>query len=149
MESVLELIKPELSGSLSSNAIASNATERNIAKLIVKEVFKLEKYFIAICNDVLVEVLSFGSRLRLGKLECVGRRFNWIVENFFGERPSIRLGFDLIARFTIFLNEIHDLLWYKLVFTITGNNLPFLANYRLAVQNVGHPAGQVVNCKKV
>ena len=104
MESLLELVKTEFSGSASSSAITSNATEINIAKLFAKEVFKLEKYFIAICNDVLVEVLSFGSRLRLGKLECVGRRFNWTVENFFGECPSIRLGFDLSARFTIFLN---------------------------------------------
>ena len=103
MESVLELLKTEFSGSVYSR-IDPNSTERNIAKLIVKEVFKLEKYFIAICNDVLVEVLSFGSRLRLGKLECVGRRFNWIVENFFGECPPIRLGFDMSARFTIFLN---------------------------------------------
>ena len=90
------------SGSVSSSAITSNATERNIAKLIAKEVFKLEQFFIAICNDVLVEVLSFGSRLRLGKLELVGRRFNWTIENFFGERPSIRLGFNLTARFLIF-----------------------------------------------
>ena len=102
MESVLELLKTEFSGSVLSNAINSNSTERNIAKLIAKEVFKLEEFFIAICNDVLVEVLSFGSRLRLAKLECVGRRFNWTVENFLGERPSIRLGFNLIARFFIF-----------------------------------------------
>ena len=106
MESVLELLKTEFSGSVSSNAINLNSTERNIAKLIAKEVFKLGEYFISICNDVLVEVLSFGNRLRLGKLECVGRRFNWTVENFFGERPFIRLGFDLTARFLIFLYVI-------------------------------------------
>ena len=68
--------------SVSSNAINSNSTEGNNAKLITKEVFKLEEFFIAICNDVLVEVFNFGNRLRLGKLECVGRRFNWTIENF-------------------------------------------------------------------
>ena len=104
MESLLELVKTEFSGSVSSNAFNSNSTERNIAKLFAREVFKLEQFFIAICNDVLVEVLSFGSRLRLCKLECVGRRFNWTVENFFGERPPIQLDFNLLARFTIFLN---------------------------------------------
>ena len=103
---LLELFKTEFSGSVSSTAINSNSTERNIVKLLAKEVFKLEKYFIAICNDVLVEVLSFGSRLRLGKLELVGRRFNWTVENFFVEHPSIRLGFELTARFLIFLYVI-------------------------------------------
>ena len=77
----------------------SNSTERNIEKLIAKEVFKLEEFFISICNDVLIEVLSFGSRFRLGKLELVGRRFNWTIENFLGERPSIRLDFDFTARF--------------------------------------------------
>ena len=96
---MLELLKTESAGSVSSNGNDSNSTERNIVKLFAKEVFKLEKFFIAICNDVLVEVLSFGNRRRLGKLECVGRRFNWTVENFFGERPFIRLGFDLTARF--------------------------------------------------
>ena len=106
MESLLELVKTEFSGSVSSNAFNSNSTERNIAKLFAREVFKLEKFFIAICNDVLVEILSFGSRLRLGKLECVGRRFNWTVENFFGERPSIRLSFDLTAGYFIFLYVI-------------------------------------------
>ena len=103
MESVLELLKTEFSGSVSSNAIDSNSTERNIAKLIAKEVFKLGEYFISICNDVLVEVLSFGSRLRLGKLECVGRRFNWTVENFFAECPSIRLSFDLTGYFIFYM----------------------------------------------
>ena len=93
-----------VNSSVSSNAINSNSTEGNNAKLITKEVFKLEEFFIAICNDVLIEVFNFGNRRRLGKLECVGRRFNWTVENFFGERPFIRLGFYLIARFTIFLN---------------------------------------------
>ena len=87
---------------VSSIAINSNSTESNIEKLIAKEVFKLVKYFISICNDVLVEVLSFGSRLRLGKLELVGRHFKLTVENFLGERPSIQLGFNLIARFFIF-----------------------------------------------
>ena len=96
---MLELLKTEFSGSVSSTAINS---ERNIVKLFAKEVFKLEEFFIAICNDVLVEILSFGSRFRLGKLECVGRRFNWTVENFLGERPSIRLDFNLIARFLFF-----------------------------------------------
>ena len=106
MESLLELVKTEFSGSVSSNAFNSNSTERNIAKLFAREVFKLEQFFIALCNDVLVEVLSFGSRLRLGKLECVGRRFNWTVENFFGERPPIRLSFDLTAGYFIFLYVI-------------------------------------------
>ena len=103
---MLELLKTESSGSVSSNANDSNSTEINIVKLFAREVFKLEEFFIAICNDVLVEVLSFGSRSRLGKLELVGRRLNWTVENFFGERPFIRLDFDLTARFLIFLYVI-------------------------------------------
>ena len=128
---MLELLKTEFSGSVSSNAINaidSNATERKIANLIAKEVFKLGEYFISICNDVLVEVLSFGNRLRLGKLECVGRRFNWTIENFLGERPSIRLGFDLTARFFIFLYVIIQArftICYGIIgfyFTINGNS---------------------------
>ena len=102
---MLELLKMESSGSVSSNANDSNSTEINIVKLFAREVFKLEEFFIAICNDVLVEVLSFGSRFRLGKLELVGRRFNWTVENFFGGRPFIRLDFDLTERFLIFNNH--------------------------------------------
>ena len=95
-----------VNSSVSSNVINSNSTEGNNAKLIAREVFKLEKFFIAICNDVLIEVFNFGNRRRLGKLECVGRRFNLTVGNFFGERPFIRLGFDLTARFFILLYAI-------------------------------------------
>ena len=103
---MLELLKTESSGSVSSNANDSNSTEINIVNLFAREVFKFGEYFIFICNDVLVEVLSFGSRFRLGKLELVGRRFNWTVENFFVEHPYIRLGFELTARFLIFLYVI-------------------------------------------
>ena len=104
LERVLEFLKTGFPGSVSSNATNSNSTERNIAKLFANEVYKLEDFVIVICTDVLTEVLSFGSRLRLGKLEGVGRRFHLVVENSFREVPSIRMGFDLTARFTIFLN---------------------------------------------
>ena len=104
MESLLELVKTEFSGSASSNAFNSNSTERNIVKLFANEVYKLEDFVIVICTDVLIGVLSFGSRLRLCKLESVGQRFHLVVENSFREVPSIRMGFDLTARFTIFQN---------------------------------------------
>ena len=51
---------------------------------------KEEEFFVRLCLDVLFELLSFGNRRRLSKLERVGRRFHRMVENFFGKAPFIR-----------------------------------------------------------
>ena len=47
--------------------------------------------YLTLCIDVLLEVLRFGDRRRLTKLECVGRRFHHFVEKFFVEMPFLRL----------------------------------------------------------
>ena len=60
---------------------------------------KKEKFFVILCGDVLLEVLQFGNRRQLVKLERVGRRLHWIIENRFGNRPFLRLGLDLNSRF--------------------------------------------------
>ena len=60
---------------------------------------KKEKFFVIICGDVLLEVLQFGNRRQLVKLERVGRRLHWIVENFYGGRPFLRLGLNIYPRF--------------------------------------------------
>ena len=60
---------------------------------------KKEKFFVILCGDVLLEVLQFGNRWQLVKLERVGRRLHWMVENFYGGRPFLRLGLDLNPRF--------------------------------------------------
>lgn len=53
------------------------------------------EFFIRLCGDVLVEVLCYGHRRRLIKLERVGRRFQAIVENFFGKKPFLGLDIKL------------------------------------------------------
>ena len=59
-------------------------------------------FVVRLCHDVLLEVLIFGDRRRLTKLERVGRRFHLSTENFFSERPFLRLGLQISAYLFIF-----------------------------------------------
>ena len=45
-----------------------------------------------LCSDVLEGVLQFGTRRKLSKLECIGRRFHCVIANRFVERPFLVLG---------------------------------------------------------
>ena len=97
-KNVLEMLSAEYSGSNSASRaslINSNSTERHLVKKIVAEVRKLEQFFVSLCADVLSDVLRFGNRHRLAKLERIGRRFHRIVENFFNKTPLIRLNLEL------------------------------------------------------
>ena len=49
------------------------------------------EFIVRLCSDVLLEALLFGDRRRLTKLERVDRRFHLIIENFFRDRPFLRL----------------------------------------------------------
>lgn len=62
------------------------------------EMDKLE-FFVRLCGDIVIEVLRFGERRRLTKMEIVGYRFHWIVENFFPEAPFLRLNLTLYPRY--------------------------------------------------
>ena len=63
---------------------------RNNEQEEVKEIF-----FVRLCCDVFVEVLCYGNRCRLAKLERIGRRFHFGVKNFFAEMPFFRLNLQL------------------------------------------------------
>ena len=90
----MELLKTKYSG-YNFDDSPINSAERCFAEKIVKEIHKFEKYFVSLCQDVILEVLSFGDRRWLIKLERVGRRFHWNIENFFGERTFLRLNIDI------------------------------------------------------
>ena len=49
------------------------------------------EFIIFLCMDVLLEVLGYGDRRRLIKLELIGRRYHRMIENFFKEAPFIRI----------------------------------------------------------
>ena len=49
------------------------------------------EFYLTLCFDVLVEIIRFGNRRRLTKLEGVGRRFHLLIEKWFGEKPFLRL----------------------------------------------------------
>ena len=51
------------------------------------------EFILRLCRDVLLEALLFGDRRRLTKLERVGLRFHRLIENFFKQRPFLRLCF--------------------------------------------------------
>ena len=82
-----------------------NSAERRFTEKMVKEIHKLEKYFVSLCQDVILEVLSFGNRRRLAKLERVGRRFHWNIEDFFGMIPFLSLNLLLELGYLFFPSE--------------------------------------------
>ena len=67
---------------------------------------KKEKFFVILSGDVLLDVLQFGNRRQLVKLERVGRRLYWMVENFYGGRPFLRLDLSLNPWFILY-NSIY------------------------------------------
>ena len=53
------------------------------------------EFIVRLCRDVFLEALVFGDRRRITKLERVSRRFHLYIENFFKERPFLRLGLQI------------------------------------------------------
>ena len=52
---------------------------------------ELAEFYLNLYLDVLLEVLRFGDRYRLAKLERTGLRLHQIVENYFSEKPFLSL----------------------------------------------------------
>ena len=61
-------------------------------------------FFVRLCHDSLIEVLSHGDRRELGHLERVGRRLHRTIENFFCERPFLLKNIEVDPRFLTFLS---------------------------------------------
>ena len=57
---------------------------------------EMVEFYLRICFDVFLEVLHFGNRRKLAKLERVGRRCHWIIEKWFLDVPFLRLNLELI-----------------------------------------------------
>ena len=53
------------------------------------------EFFVILCGDVLLEVLHFGNRRQLIKLERIGQRIHHIIEYYLVERPFLRLNFNI------------------------------------------------------
>ena len=53
------------------------------------------EFYVALCHDVLFEVLQRGNRRQLVKLQRIGRRFYRMIETYFGVKPFLRLNFRL------------------------------------------------------
>ena len=57
------------------------------------------KFVVRLCDDVLLEVLCFGKRRRLAKLERIGRRLHRIIEGNLRKTPIIRHSFRVYPRY--------------------------------------------------
>ena len=57
------------------------------------------KFYVALCHDVLFEVLQRGNRRQLVKLQRIGRRFYRMIETYFKEKPFLRINFRLAPGF--------------------------------------------------
>ena len=73
--------------------------------LLVNEENEAVESHLKFCYDVLFEVLRFGDRRRLTKLEGVGRRFHHLVEKWFVEMPFLRLNIQLQFGFAFFIRH--------------------------------------------
>ena len=56
------------------------------------------QFFVRLCGDVFLEIIGRGNRQQIVKLERVGRHIHWMVENFLGERPFVRLDLKIFSR---------------------------------------------------
>ena len=59
------------------------------------------QFFVILCHDVFFEVLRWGNRRQLAKLERVGKRFHWNVERWFLKTPFLRLDLLIVPRFCL------------------------------------------------
>ena len=57
--------------------------------------FQNGEFYLRFCFDVILEVLQFGDRRSLVKLERVGRRLHLIIERQFLDVPFLRLDLKL------------------------------------------------------
>ena len=62
------------------------------------------EFIVRLCSDVLLEALVFGDRRRITELERVGRQFHLSIENFFKEKPFLRLGLRIYPYIFIYFN---------------------------------------------
>ena len=61
-------------------------------------------FYVILCFDNLLEVLRFGCRRRLAKLERIGRRIHLIVENYLDKIPFLRLDIQLKIGYSFFFD---------------------------------------------
>ena len=65
------------------------------------------EFYLTLCFDVILEVLQFGDRRRLTKLERTGRRFHHLVEKCFRDVPFLRLNIGLEPGFVTTIFKIN------------------------------------------
>ena len=60
------------------------------------------EFYLRICGDIFLEILKFGDRRHLTKVERVGRRFHGLIDGYyyFAEKPFLRLNLQLKPRFS-------------------------------------------------
>ena len=60
------------------------------------------EFYLRICGDIFLEILKFGDRRHLTKLERVGRLFHGLIDGYyyFAEKPFLRLDIQLKPRFS-------------------------------------------------
>ena len=67
------------------------------------------KFIVRCCHKILLEVLLFGDRRMLAKLERIGRQFYRITEDSFEQRPFLRFCLQIDPRFLIIAIRVRGL----------------------------------------
>ena len=71
-------------------------------------------FVVRLCMDALLEVLGFGNRRQLIKLEQIGQRYYRMIEHFFKEAPFIRISPHFVAFRLVF--------WLSFTFILPDNH---------------------------
>ena len=66
-------------------------------------------FFISVCDDVLLEVLSSGDREQLFMLTKNGKRFSRLVDCFFVCAPFLRMDIDLLREYSFNLINVVEM----------------------------------------
>ena len=63
--------------------------------------YKLD-FPVHLCSDVLLELLRFGTRCNLARIEPIGRRFHRLIELYLRKAPFLFLSMQLTIRYDSF-----------------------------------------------
>ena len=65
------------------------------SKFFIFKKYVYFRFFVRICRDVLLQILIFGNRHCLTKLEFIGKRVHRTIEHYYKKSPCLRYDFEI------------------------------------------------------
>ena len=86
--------------------IFSKIRQSNEGKKVDTKREELVQFVVRVCSDVFLEVLYWGDRRHLIKLEKIGRRLHWLIDGRFKRAPFLCL--DIYINRRVFILKFHS-----------------------------------------